>query len=296
MNKFASAIRGIKPLNIVMLTVAGIINAFGITLFLMPVKLYDSGISGTSMLLAQVTPPFLSLSVFLILLNIPLFLYGLKKQGAAFTVCSIYTVAVYALTSWLITNVLPIDVSIASPLAGTDLLLCALFGGVISGIGSGLAIRFGGAMDGIEVMAVIFAKKIGLSVGSFVMVYNVALYILCGIVIKSSILPLYSIVTYAAALKTVYYIVESLQRSKAAMIVTAKPDKVSRALMEEFGCGMTLINAKGGYSGAERTVLYFVVNRFQVMRMKGIVQRIDPLAYITLSEVADIFSVNQDKT
>ena len=80
MNKFISAIKGIKPLNIVMLTVAGIINAFGITLFLMPVKLYDSGISGTSMLLAQVTPPFLSLSVFLILLNIPLFLYGLKKQ------------------------------------------------------------------------------------------------------------------------------------------------------------------------------------------------------------------------
>ena len=204
--------------------------------------------------------------------------------------------AVYSLTSWLITNVLPIDVSIASPLAGTDLLLCALFGGVISGIGSGLAIRFGGAMDGIEVMAVIFAKKIGLSVGSFVMVYNVALYILCGMVIKSWILPLYSIVTYAAALKTVDYIVEGLQRSKAAIIVTAKPDKVSRALMEEFGCGMTLINAKGGYSGAERTVLYFVVNRFQVMRMKGIVQRIDPLAYITLSEVADIFSVNQDKT
>ena len=202
----------------------------------------------------------------------------------------------YSLTSWLITNVLPIDVSIASPLAGTDLLLCALFGGVISGIGSGLAIRFGGAMDGIEVMAVIFAKKIGLSVGSFVMVYNVALYILCGIVIKSWILPLYSIVTYAAALKTVDYIVEGLQRSKAAMIVTAKPDKVSHTLMEEFGCGMTLINAKGGYSGAERTVLYFVVNRFQVMRMKGIVQRIDPLAYITLSEVADIFSVNQDKT
>ncbi len=296
MNKFISAIKGIKPLNIVMLTVAGIINAFGITLFLMPVKLYDSGISGTSMLLAQVTPPFLSLSVFLILLNIPLFLYGLKKQGAAFTVCSIYTVAVYSLTSWLITNVLPIDVSIASPLAGTDLLLCALFGGVISGIGSGLAIRFGGAMDGIEVMAVIFAKKMGLSVGSFVMVYNVALYILCGIVINSWILPLYSIVTYAAALKTVDYIVEGLQRSKAAMIVTAKPDKVSHTLMEEFGCGMTLINAKGGYSGAERTVLYFVVNRFQVMRMKGIVQRIDPLAYITLSEVADIFSVNQDKT
>ena len=80
--------------------------------------------------------------------------------------------AVYSLFAWLITDVFPINVSIASPLAGTDLLLCALFGGVISGIGSGLAIRFGGAMDGIEVMAVIFSKRLGITVGTFVMIYN----------------------------------------------------------------------------------------------------------------------------
>lgn len=79
--------------------------------------------------------------------------------------------------AWLITDVFPIDVSIASPLAGTDLLLCALFGGMISGIGSGLAIRFGGVMDGIEVMTVIFSKQLGIMVGTFVMIYNVILYI-----------------------------------------------------------------------------------------------------------------------
>ena len=205
-------LKNIGAFKLLMLTMAGIINAFGITVFLTPVKLYDSGISGTSMLLSQITPDALSLSVFLIALNIPLFLYGLKKQGGSFTFCAIFTVAVYSVTAWLITDVLPIEVSIASPLAGTDLLLCALFGGVISGIGSGLAIRFGGAMDGIEVMAVIFAKRLGLSVGSFVMVYNIVLYIICGAVIHSWILPLYSIVTYAAALKTVDYIVDGLQR------------------------------------------------------------------------------------
>lgn len=278
-----------------MLTVAGMINAFGITLFLMPVKLYDSGISGTSMLLAQVTPQWLSLSIFLILLNVPLFLYGLKKQGKAFTFYAIYTVIIYSVTSWLITDILPVDVSLASPLAGTDLLLCALFGGVISGTGSGLAIRFGGAMDGIEVMAVIFAKRLGLSVGSFVMIYNIILYIICGIVINSWILPLYSIVTYYAALKTIDFIVDGLQRSKAAMIITSKPDKICKQLMDEFSCGVTIIDAKGGFSGTDRSALYFVVNRFQVMRMKDIVQKIDPLAYITLSEVADIFSANHSK-
>lgn len=292
MKKFLSAVRELKAFNFIMLTVAGIINAFGITLFLMPVKLYDSGISGTSMLLSQVTPEWLSLSVFLVILNVPLFLYGLKKQGIAFTIYSIYTVAVYSTMSWLITDVLPIDVSIASPLAGTDLLLCALFGGVISGMGSGLAIRFGGAMDGIEVMAVIFAKRFGLSVGSFVMLYNVVLYIICGFVINSWILPLYSIVTYGASLKTVDYIVDGLQRSKATIIITSEPDEICRELMQEFNCGITLIDAKGGFSGTDRKILYFVVNRFQVMKVKNIVRKYDPMAYITLTEIADIFSAN----
>lgn len=295
MKKFISALKEIPFISFIMMTAAGIINAFGVTIFLSPVKLYDSGISGTSMLLSQVTPSWLSLSIFLILLNIPLFLYGLKKQGAVFTISAIYTVMIYSITAWLITDVFPVDVSIASPLAGTDLLLCSLFGGVISGVGSGLAIRFGGAMDGIEVMAVIFAKRIGVSVGTFVMIYNVILYIICGLVIKSWILPLYSIVTYYAALKTIDYIVEGLERSKAAFIVTSKSEKICKALQEEFCCGMTIMDAKGGYSGSDRKVVYFVVNRFQVIKMKDIVQKIDPMAYITLSEVADIFSVNQEK-
>lgn len=185
-----------KPriVNLLMLTVAGMINAFGITLFMTPVKLYDSGISGTSMLLEQITPSYLSLSLFLLILNVPLFLVGLKKQGGLFTFYAIYTVGIYSLVAWLITDIFPIDVSIASPLAGTDLLLCALFGGVISGIGSGI----------------------------------------------------------------------------------------------------TRVSAKGGYSNRDKAMLYFVVNRYQVIRMKDIVHDIDPAAFIIISEVADIFSSNNE--
>ena len=244
------------------------------------------------MLLEQITPPYLSLSLFLLVLNIPLFLFGLKKQGKTFTAYAIYAVAVYSLFAWLITDVLPIDVSMASPLAGTDLLLCALFGGVISGIGSGLAIRYGGAMDGIEVMAVIFAKRLGVSVGTFVMVYNILLYIVCGIVLQSWILPLYSIVTYTAALKTIDFIVEGIDRAKCAIIVTEKPDEICKALGEAFGSGTTKLNAKGGYSNRSKGMVYFIVNRYQVIRMKNIVQSIDSTAYIAISEVADVFSVN----
>lgn len=278
--------------NLLMLTLAGMINAVGITLFLSPVKLYDSGISGTSMLLEQITPPYLSLSVFLLLLNIPLFLFGLKKQGRLFTFYAIYTVLIYSLFAWLITDVFPVDVSIASPLAGTDLLLCALFGGVISGIGSGLAIRYGGAMDGIEVMAVIFAKRLGLTVGTFVMIYNILLYIVCGFVLNSWVLPLYSIVTYAAALKTIDFVVEGIDRAKCAVIVTDHPDEVCTALMDTFESGVTCLDAKGGYSHRSKTMLYFIINRYQVIRMTELVHSLDPGAYIAISEVADVFSNN----
>lgn len=279
----------LSPLNFLALTVAGLINAFGVTVFLAPVKLYDSGFSGTSMLLSQITPPFLTLSLFLVILNIPFFLFGLKRQGAVFTVYSIYAVAVYSIGAWLITDVLPIDVSIASPLAGTDLLLCALFGGLISGIGSGLTIRFGGAIDGVEVMAVIFAKRLGITVGTFVMIYNVFLYVLAGIAMGSWILPLYSIVTYAAALKAVDFIVEGFDRGKAAMIITACPDEVCEALSSTFGSGVTMMDAKGYYSDSQKTVVYFVVNRFQIGRLKTIVHEIDKTAFIAISEVVDVF-------
>ena len=285
----------IKPQNMIMLTIAGMINAFGITVFLSPVNLYDSGISGTSMLLSRLTPEPLSLSVWLLLLNTPLFLFGLKRQGKRFTFYAIYTVVIYSLCAWVITDVLPIDVTESSPLAGTDLLLCALFGGLISGVGSGLAIRFGGAMDGVDVLAVIFAKRLGMTVGTFVMIYNVLLYIMCGIILQNWILPLYSIVAYGAALKAVDFIVDGIDRAKCATIITAKPKDVCESLSDEFESGMTTIAARGAYSGQEKTLVYFVLNRFQVTRMREIVHAIDPLAYITISEVADVFPANKDK-
>ncbi len=289
-NKIKDLLNQLDWRNFVMLLIAGCINAFGVTVFLAPVKLYDSGISGTSMLLSQLTSEKISLSIFLIIFNIPLFLFGLKKQGRAFTIYSLFAVAVYSTAAWLITDVLPIDVSMASPLAGEDLLLCALFGGIISGVGSGMTIRYGGAIDGIEVMSVIFSKKLGITVGTFVMIYNVILYVICGFVMGSWILPLYSIVTYMAALKTVDFIVEGIDRSKGVMIITENPTEVAEVLMSTFETGATIMPAMGGYSKAEKHIVYFIVNRFQISRMRTLVHAVDPKAYMTISEVADVFT------
>ena len=278
----------LRPMNFLLLLAAGCINAVGVTMFLAPVHLYDSGFSGTSMLLWQVTPEQFTLSLFLVVLNVPFFLFGLRRQGVAFTIYSVWAVAVYSAASFLITDILPVDVASASPFAGQDLLLCAVFGGLISGVGSGMTIRFGGAIDGVEVMAVIFAKRLGLTVGTFVMLYNVILYLVIGVVFQSWVLPLYSILTYCAAIKTIDFIVEGLDKAKAAMIITDRAQEVCDALSDAFGRGITQLEARGYYSNQQRTVIYFVVNRFQIGRMKELVTDVDPNAFITISEVSDV--------
>lgn len=138
-------------------------------------------------------------------------------------------------------------------------------------------------------MAVIFAKKLSLTVGTFMMCYNVILYVICGLILRSWTLPLYSIVTYYAALQTIDFVAEGIDRSKAVMIITDKADKVSMALIAEFGSGTTKLPARGGFTNKEKAIVYFVVNRFQISRMRDIVHKIDPKAYMTITEVADIY-------
>ena len=286
--KYLAEIKEIKPINFIFLLAAGIINAFGVTLFLFPVKLYDSGVSGLSMLLDQITPAYLNISFFLIVINFPIFIFGAKKQGINFTLYSLFTIGIYSLFSYLIMNVFPIDVSLVSPLAGEDLLLCAIFGGVISGVGSGLTIRFGGAIDGIDVLSVVFAKKIGISIGTFVMIFNLILYVICGIVIGSFILPLYSIVTYFVGSKTVDFITDGFDRSKCAMIVTTKANEITDALKENFGSSGTIVNAVGGYTKENKQIVYFILNRFQMNKLKEIIREIDEKAFISFEEVSEI--------
>ena len=284
--------RRVRPLNLCLLFIAGIINAIGVTMFLAPVNLYDSGISGTAMLLWQITPDEFTFPLFLLVLNIPLFLFGLKKQGKLFTFYSIWAVTVYSLASWFINYVLPVNVDGSSPFAGTDLLLCAIFGGLISGVGSGLTLRLGGAIDGMEVLASIFAKRVGLSVGNFVMIYNVILYITIGASFRSWILPLYSIITYFVAVRAVDFIVEGLDKAKSVMIVTTKTEEICKVLSADFGHGITLLKVQGYYSGEDRYAIYFVVNRFKITRVKNEVRHIDPRAFFVVTEVSDMLGTS----
>lgn len=266
---------------------AGVINAVGVTLFLAPLKLFDSGISGTAFLLDEVTPPCLVMSMFLIVLNVPFFLLGMKKVGWHFVVYSLYAIAVYSLFSLLFLNILPIDFSGGSPFVGDDILLAALFGGLLSGIGSGMVIRFGGAIDGVEVMAVLFAKKLGLTVGSFMMIYNVLLYSVAALIFHSWNIPLYSIIAYAIGNKVIDFVVDGFDRGNSVFIVGKRNSDLPQQLSETLGRGVTLLDAFGGYSGDEKTLIYCVVNRFEIAKVKAIVTELEPDAFMAVGDVSE---------
>ena len=120
------------------------------------------------------------------------------------------------------------------------------------------------------------------------MIFNTILYVICGVVIKSWILPLYSIVTYFVGSKTVDFVVEGIDRSKCAMIVTTKASRISDALTENFQTSGTIVKAVGGYSKEEKEIIYFIINRFQINKLKAIVHEMDDSAFISLQDVSDI--------
>ena len=273
------------------LTIAGIVNAFGVTLFLLPVKLLDSGFSGTSLFLSHFA---LSLSVWLLILNVPVYLLAYKKLGWQMLSRSLWAIAMYSLFSFVFQTVFPSLTadSPSSPIAGTDLLLCALFGGLISGIGSGLTIRFGGAIDGVEVLSLLFAKKLNLTVGTFVMIFNVLIYIASGIAFSSWELPLYSVISYGVGLKAVDFIVDGLDKGKAVTIITEHPEEMLKKISGYFGRGITVFDAKGYYSDQGKKVLYVVVNRFEIARLKSIVATADPNAFVAIAEITDTMGTN----
>lgn len=295
-----------KVKNFLMLFIAGIINATGVTLLLLPAGFYDSGVSGVSMLINNLTPNWLLLYIPLIVINLPIFIFASKSQGREFTVYSIYAVLIYSLFSYFFQNLIPTFVTdffaAGSPIGGTDKVICAIFGGMLSGIGSGLAIRFGGSMDGMESLSVIFAKKFNLSVGNFVLIFNIFLYLIVGIISYCGVMPnnsandftpaLYSIVAYFAASKAIDFISDGLDQAKGAIIITSKKDDVCKALSDEFGRGLTLIDAKGYYSNSKKQVIYCVINRFQVARLRNIILEVENTAFVTVMDISDVIGTS----
>lgn len=275
----------IKPMNVICLIIAGIINATGVILLLVPGHVIDGGFSGTSVLLAEVTS--IHVSLFLTFLNLPLFFIGYRKLGLQFIIYSSIAVLSYAGMSYVYQTLLQID-TVVFELIGKDILLASIFGGIVSGIGSGLTIRFGGAIDGVEAMAVMVAKKLGLTVGTFVMMYNMVIYILSSFFFNNLSIGMYSIISYGIGLKVVDFIVDGFDKGKGFTIVTDKGEQVAQAISNEMGRGITVIDGKGYYSDKSKTMLICVVNRFEVVKLKEVINRVDENAFVSINDISEV--------
>ncbi len=272
-------------LNLPVLFIAGVINATGVILMLTPAKVFDGGFSGTAVLLSMVTP--LSVAIYLVCINIPFFIFGIKKIGFHFLIYSVVSVCSYALFSFLFQSVFHLDVKVYS-LMEHDIFLAAVFGGVLSGIGSGLTIRFGGAIDGVEIMGIVFAKRMGITVGQFVMAYNFIIYIVAMIIFKDMAIGMYSIISYAIGHKVVDWIVDGFDKGKAFIVVTDNGNQVARVISEVANQGVTVLDSKGYFSNSHKTMLYCIVNTFEVVKLKKAIKEVDPLAFIAINDVSEV--------
>ena len=218
------------------------------------------------------------MGLFIVFLNLPLFIVGIKKLGKSFVMPSVIAVISYGvillLFNWIADKV---EITITK-----QLMLPAIFGGILSGIGSGLTIRRGGSLDGVEVVAIMISKKIDMPVGKVVLLFNIVIMLAAGFMFNWEH-ALFSIVAYAIGINAIDYVVSGVDRLKEVKVVTEKGDEVADAITNEFAQGVTVIDAKGHYSKRDKKIIYYMVSRFELPILKNIIMEVDEHAIISVS-------------
>lgn len=257
-------------------TFGAFLAAIGLELFLVPNQVIDGGIVGISIMLDATTS--MSFSALLLLLNLPFFLIGIRSMGWRFTITGIIAISLLSLFSALLSTYPPVT---------NDSFLAAIFGGLIDGLGVGIIIRFGGFLDGSDVVAVIADRKSVFSVGEVEMFLNLFILSAAGLVFGWD-KAMYSLFAYYIISKSIDVAVKGLNESYVVMIVTDEHEAISQALMKQMNRGVTLLHGEGGYTGNAKKILYTTMTRLEVGEMKELVKDIDENAFITLSVANDI--------
>jgi uncharacterized membrane-anchored protein YitT (DUF2179 family) len=260
------------------------IYAFGLHYFVLPNQLMEGGVTGIAVLLNYAAGWPLSVST--LLLNIPLFFLGWKALGRG---QMIYTlVGVVALSGFLALMEQLIHRKWLVPFQSTnDYMLAALYAGVTLGTGLGVVFRFGGTTGGVDIVARILTRTRGISMGQIILTFD-AVIIGVSIIYISVEKVLYTLVTVFIASKLIDFIQDGAYAAKAFSIITEKGSFMSKQITIELDRGVTLIPAKGAFSGQQKEVVYCVVQRQEIRRLKTIVRKIDPRAFIVISEVHDV--------
>jgi uncharacterized membrane-anchored protein YitT (DUF2179 family) len=264
-------------------TVGAVLVAVGLEIFLVPNHIIDGGVVGISIMGAHLTG--LPLSLFLIVLNLPFLWLGYKQIGQTFALSTLYAVVVMSIFETMFQPV---------PVLTDDLLLASIFGGAILGAGVGLIIRNGGSLDGTEIVAIVISPKIPFSVGEVVMFFNLFILGSSGFLFGWDH-AMYSLLTYFVAYKAIDLTVEGLEESKSATIITSNSEAITDAILNRLGRGVTALPAKGGYSQEEKTMLFCVLTRLEVAKLKSIVMDHDEKAFVVIENVHEVLGGRTSK-
>ncbi len=259
-----------------LLTLGAIVYAAGLETFFVPNNLIDGGIVGISMMISYLTDT--PLSVFVVLLNIPFLYLGYKQIGKTFTVSTLYSIVVLALA---------IQYFHTTPNITYDIFLATIFGGIVVGLGVGMIIRYGGSVDGTEIVAIISDRKTELSVGETVMIINLFILSSAGLVFGWE-RAMYSLIAYFIAYKVMDLVISGLEESKGVMIVSDKSDDLAETLLARLGRGVTILHGEGAYTNEPKRILYTVVTRLEVAKLKAIVKEKDPSAFLSIYNINDV--------
>jgi uncharacterized membrane-anchored protein YitT (DUF2179 family) len=258
----------------------GVLSAgFGLKGFLMPNHFIDGGVTGISLLINAKTHIPLGLSI--IILNIPFLLIGLKQIGKWFSITSIIAISLLALA----VAVIPY------PVVTNDKLLVAVFGGFFLGLGVGLTIRGGGVIDGTEILAISLSRTSSLTVGDFILVFNVIIFSVAAWLLSVEV-ALYAILTYLAASKTVDFILEGVEEFTGVTIISHKNEEIGQFIRQQMGRGLTVYSGKKGFGKRGETqvandILFTVVTRLEISRLNNEIERIDPTAFVVMHSIRD---------
>lgn len=270
------------------LTFGALIYAFAIEAFFVPSKIIDGGITGISMILSTLLNS--ELALFVVLINIPFVILALQKLGKRFVIATLYSILIFAAGVTLFDGCF----HGACVIPDLELFLASVFGGLILGAGVGLVIRNGASLDGTEILAIYITRKMAFSVGEIIMFINFFIFTVAGFVYDWQH-ALYSIVAYFVAYKTMDVVIEGLNESKSVLVVTDYSDEIGKKIMEKMDVSVTYIDAEGGYSGMKKRIVYCIVTRLQVQKLKEIVKEIDPKAFIAIKNIYQVEGVRVKK-
>lgn len=264
------------------ITLGAMIAAFALECFLIPNKIIDGGVIGVSMMVSYLTK--WNLGLIIVIINLPFIYLALQKMGKMFVLNVFYGVLMLA-----------IFVNVFSPYKVTEVpLLATVFGGIILGTGVGIILRNDGALDGTEILSIRLAKKFGFSVGEIIMFFNVFIYTAAGFLYGWDS-AMYSILTYFIAYRVIDIVLEGLNSSKSALIISQYSKEIGNAIIKELDISVTYQKGKGGYSGQEKTIIYCVINRLEVAKMKKLIREIDPEAFLVIQDVHEVEGVRVKK-